>query len=54
MRTKMTILAIAYIAISGLLLAIAHQSSGPVTTEKTDRAGGAGSGSEFLAERFAG
>lgn len=54
MRTKITILAIAYIAMSGLLLAIAHQSSGPVTTEKTDRAGGADSGSVFLSERFAG
>lgn len=50
MRMKMTLLAIAYIVVSGLLLAIAHQPQGPVTTHKTDRL----AGSSFLVERFAG
>ena len=48
MRMKMTLLAMAYIAVSGLLLAIAHQP--PVAAQKTDRL----AGSSFLVERFAG
>jgi hypothetical protein len=54
MRIKMTILVAAYVAISTLLLAIAHQSSGPVTTQKTDRVAGTGNQTLFLVERFAG
>ncbi|MBX4977753.1 hypothetical protein [Rhizobium lentis] len=50
MRIKMTLLAIAYVAVSALLLAIAHQPRGSVTAEKTDRP----AGSSFLVERFAG
>ncbi|MBX4959854.1 hypothetical protein [Rhizobium lentis] len=50
MRIKMTLLAITYVAVSALLLAIAHQPPGPVTTAKTDRL----AGSTFLVERFAG
>jgi hypothetical protein len=50
----MTLLAIAYVAVSGALLAIAHQPTGPVTTQKTDRLVGESAGSSFLVERFAG
>ncbi|MBX4911788.1 MULTISPECIES: hypothetical protein [Rhizobium] len=50
MRIKMTLLAIAYVAVSALLLAIAYHPQGPVTTAKTDRS----AGSSFLVERFAG
>jgi len=50
----MTFLAIAYLAVSGLLLAIAHQPQGPVTTQKTDRVVGQNAASSFLVERFAG
>lgn len=54
MRIKMTVLVAAYVAISVALLAIAHQSSRPITTQKTDRAAGADYQSMFLVERFAG
>ncbi|SCB60383.1 hypothetical protein GA0061105_110187 [Rhizobium aethiopicum] len=50
MRIKMTLLVIAYVAVSALLLAIAYQPQGPVTAAKTDRL----DGSSFLVERFAG
>jgi len=50
MRIKMTLLAIAYVAVSALLLAIAYQPQGSVATAKTDRLEGA----SFLVERFAG
>ncbi|WP_194273721.1 MULTISPECIES: hypothetical protein [Rhizobium] len=50
MRTKLALLAVAYIIASGLLLATAYNSSGPITTPKTDRV----AGSTFLVERFAG
>lgn len=50
MRIKMTLLAIAYVAVSGLLLAIAHQPQTPAAAQKTDRL----AGSSFLVERFAG
>ncbi|MGZ2431894.1 hypothetical protein [Rhizobium redzepovicii] len=48
MRIKMTLLAIAYVAVSAVLLAIAYH--GPVALQKTDRM----AGSSFLVERFAG
>ena len=50
MRIKMIVLAIAYLAVSGLLMAVDYRPSGPVTTPKTDRV----AGSSFLVERFAG
>lgn len=50
MRIKMTFLAIAYVAVSAVLLAIAYQPHGPVALQKTDRM----AGSSFLVERFAG
>jgi hypothetical protein len=50
MLIKMTVLAIAYVAVCALLLTIAYQLQGPVATAKTDRPGG----SSFLIERFAG
>ncbi|MBX4870925.1 hypothetical protein [Rhizobium bangladeshense] len=50
MYIKMAFLAITYVAVSALLLAIAYQPQGPMTTEKTDRL----AGSSFLVERFAG
>ncbi len=50
MRIKISILAIACLAIGGLLLAFTHAQQGPVTTAKTDRL----PGSSFVAERFAG
>lgn len=48
MRIKMTLLAIAYVAVSAVLLAIAYQPHGPVALQKTDRM----AGSSFLVERF--
>ena len=50
MRIKMILLAIAYVAVSAVLLAIAYQPQGPVAAHKTDRL----AGSSFLVERFAG
>ncbi|WP_032991449.1 hypothetical protein [Rhizobium leguminosarum] len=50
MRLKMTLLAIAYVAVSVLLLAIAYQPQGSSAAQKTDRL----AGSSFLVERFAG
>ncbi|WP_200960664.1 hypothetical protein [Rhizobium sp. Root708] len=50
MRTKMALLAFAYLVVSGLLLATVYKSAGPITTPKTDRV----AGSTFLVERFAG
>ncbi|CDM59510.1 MULTISPECIES: hypothetical protein [Rhizobium] len=50
MRIKLTVLAFAYLIVSGLLLATAYKSTGPITTPKTDRV----AGSTFLMERFAG
>ncbi|XKM42955.1 hypothetical protein A4U53_010850 [Rhizobium ruizarguesonis] len=50
MRIKMTLLAIAYVAVSVLLLAIAYQPQGSGAAQKTDRL----AGSSFLVERFAG
>ena len=54
MHIKVTILVAVCVAVSALLFAIAHQPSGPVTTQKTDRAAGTTHQSTFLAERFAG
>jgi len=54
MRQKLTLLAIGYIAISAVIVALAHQPHGTTTTQKTDRLAGATSSSHFLAERFAG
>jgi hypothetical protein len=48
MRVKLTLLAFAYLIVSGLLLATAYRSTGPITTPKTDRA------AAFQMERFAG
>jgi hypothetical protein len=50
MRIKLTLLAVAYLIVSGLLLATTYHATGPITTPKTDRI----AGSTFLAERFAG
>jgi hypothetical protein len=50
MRIKMTLLAIAYVAVSVLLLAIAYQPQGSGAAHKTDRL----AGSSFLVERFDG
>jgi archaellum biogenesis protein FlaJ (TadC family) len=50
MRIKMTLLAIAYVAVSGLLLAVSYRPQEPVAAQKTDRL----AGSSFLVERFAG
>jgi quinol-cytochrome oxidoreductase complex cytochrome b subunit len=50
MRTKIIFLAIAYLAVSGLLMAVTYKPEGPVTTPKTNRI----AGSSFLVERFAG
>ncbi|WP_200950914.1 hypothetical protein [Rhizobium sp. Root1220] len=50
MRIKLTVLAVAYLVVSSLLLATAYKPGGPMTTPKTDRI----AGSTFLAERFAG
>ncbi|MGO6908307.1 hypothetical protein ACCS96_50490, partial [Rhizobium ruizarguesonis] len=50
MRIKMILLAIAYVAVSVLLLAIAYQPQGSGAAHKTDRL----AGSSFLVERFAG
>ncbi|MBY5315031.1 hypothetical protein [Rhizobium leguminosarum] len=50
MRIKMTLLAIAYVAVSAVLLAIGYQPQGSVASQKTDRL----AGSSFLVERFAG
>ncbi|EJL57608.1 hypothetical protein PMI09_01039 [Rhizobium sp. CF122] len=48
MRMKLTLLAFAYLIVSGLLLATAYKSTGPITTPKTDRV------AVFEMERFAG
>ncbi|WP_172601240.1 hypothetical protein [Rhizobium leguminosarum] len=50
MRIKMTLLAIAYVAVSAVLLAIAYQPRGTGALQKTDWL----AGSSFLVERFAG
>lgn len=50
MAIKLSMLAVAYLVVGGLLLAVSYQPSGPVTTAKTDRV----AGSTFLMERFAG
>ncbi|WP_167347746.1 hypothetical protein [Rhizobium ecuadorense] len=50
MRIKMTLLAIAYAAVSAVLLAIAYQPQVTGALQKTDRV----AGSSFLVERFAG
>ena len=50
MRIKMTLLAIAYVAVSAVLLAIAYQPQVTGALQKTDRL----AGSSFLVERFAG
>jgi len=49
MTMKLSMLAVAYLLIGGLLIAVSYQPSGPVTTQKTDRVA-----SGFLMERFAG
>jgi hypothetical protein len=54
MRKRLALLAVAYFAISAVLLTVAYQVPGPVTTQKTDRVAGASNGSKFLVERFAG
>ena len=54
MRQKLALLAVAYAAISAVLLTLAHQPQGPVTIGKTDRVAGASNGTHFLMERFAG
>ena len=48
MRMKLTLFALAYLTVSGLLLATAYKSTGPITTPKTDRI------AAFQMERFAG
>ncbi|WP_189637181.1 MULTISPECIES: hypothetical protein [unclassified Rhizobium] len=48
MRVKLTLLVFAYLIVSGLLLATAFKSTGPITTPKTDRI------AAFQMERFAG
>ncbi|MBB3966192.1 MULTISPECIES: hypothetical protein [Rhizobium] len=50
MTMKLSMLAVAYLLIGGLLIAVSYQPGGPVTTPKTDRV----AGSSFLMERFAG
>jgi quinol-cytochrome oxidoreductase complex cytochrome b subunit len=45
---KLTLLAFAYLVVSGLLLATTYKSAGPITTPKTDRV------ADFQMERFAG
>jgi quinol-cytochrome oxidoreductase complex cytochrome b subunit len=50
MRTKLGLLAVAYLVVTGVLLATTYKESGPVTTPKTDRI----AGYSFLVERFAG
>jgi K+-transporting ATPase c subunit len=50
MRIKMILLAIAYVSVSVVLLAIAYQPQSPGAMQKTDRL----AGSTFLVERFAG
>ncbi|QND43087.1 hypothetical protein HB770_22690 [Rhizobium leguminosarum bv. viciae] len=50
MRIKMILLAIAYVAVSVVLLAIAYQPQSSGAMQKTDRL----VGSSFLVERFAG
>ncbi|EJT03624.1 hypothetical protein [Rhizobium sp. CCGE 510] len=50
MRIKMTLLAIAYVAVSAVLLAVVYHPQGSVALQKTDRM----AGSPFLVERFAG
>ncbi|AXA40204.1 hypothetical protein ACU8L5_19615 [Rhizobium leguminosarum] len=50
MRIKMILLAIAYVAVSVVLLAIAYQPQSSGAMQKTDRL----AGSSFLVERFAG
>jgi hypothetical protein len=49
MTMKLSMLAVAYLLIGGLLVAVSYQPSGPVTTQKTDRVA-----TGFLTERFAG
>lgn len=50
MRTKLTLLALTYLVVSGVLLATTYKPTGPITTPKTDRA----AATSFLVERFAG
>jgi quinol-cytochrome oxidoreductase complex cytochrome b subunit len=50
MRMKLTLLAVAYLVVTGLMLATTYKPSGPITTPKTDRI----AGYSFLVERFAG
>jgi quinol-cytochrome oxidoreductase complex cytochrome b subunit len=50
MRMKLTLLAVAYLVVTGLMLATTYKASGPITTPKTDRV----AGYSFLVERFAG
>jgi hypothetical protein len=49
MTMKLSMLAVAYLLIGGLLIAVSYQPSGPITTQKTDRVA-----TGFLTERFAG
>jgi quinol-cytochrome oxidoreductase complex cytochrome b subunit len=50
MRMKLTLMAVAYLLVTGLMLATTYKPSGPVPTPKTDRI----AGYSFLIERFAG
>ncbi|MBY5443479.1 hypothetical protein HFO93_08305 [Rhizobium leguminosarum] len=50
MRIKMILLAIAYVAVSAVLLATAYHPQGSGAMQNTDRL----AGSSFLVERFAG
>ncbi|EJC81551.1 hypothetical protein Rleg4DRAFT_3236 [Rhizobium leguminosarum bv. trifolii WSM2297] len=50
MRIKLSLLAIAYVAVSAVLLTIAYHPQGSGAMQKTDRL----AGSSFLVERFAG
>ncbi len=54
MRIRMTLLAIGCVVVSGLLLAITHQSQAPIAAQKTDRLVGEKAPASFLTERFAG
>mgnify|MGYP001050916861 FL=1 len=53
MRLKLSLLAFAFIAATGFLLALAWQPTGPAGIQKTDRLVG-NTEAPFLMERFAG
>ena len=53
MRLKLSLLAFAYAAVIGFLVAMTWQPSGPADIQKTDRLVG-NTEASFLMERFAG